>query len=223
MQNLTKVFQNAAVTQSDWRFELHCYLAAYRSTPHSTTKVPPAQLLFKSNSISRLEQMFDKRIFEFNDKDEIAKLRDKMRKSDMKAEHDKRKKAEEPVFEVGDFVLYRPPKGKVFCKKEPKRDCDPYRVIAINESRVTVQRNDAIFTRNSSHFTLYVARQDRHFDIDISPSSNETRSQIGKSIISDSPVKATNGNRIESSQELRRSSRQSNPPDRLTYTHEKKK
>jgi hypothetical protein len=198
------------------------HLAAYRSTPHSTTNVPPAQLLFKSNSISRLEQMFDKRIFEFNDKDEIAKLRDKMRKSNMKAEHDKRKRAVDPFFEVGDLVLYRPPKGKVFNKKEPKRNPVPCCVIAINESRITIKQNDAIFTRNSSHFTLYDRRQDRRLDIDVSPSSRASRPR-NKSTMCDSPGKMTSEIQVKNSQELRRSTRQSNPPDRLTYTHEKKK
>ena len=63
MKNLTKVFQNTAAGNIDWRFELHCFLAAYRLTPHSTTKVAPAELLFKSNSTSRLEQMSNQRKF----------------------------------------------------------------------------------------------------------------------------------------------------------------
>jgi hypothetical protein len=54
MRNLGSVIRNAIVEKKDWRQELNQFLRNYRSTPHSTTGVPPAILLFGENRTNRL-------------------------------------------------------------------------------------------------------------------------------------------------------------------------
>jgi hypothetical protein len=49
MPNLTKVMKNAEASGRNWREELQFFLAAYRATPHASTGVAPAELLFKFN------------------------------------------------------------------------------------------------------------------------------------------------------------------------------
>jgi len=45
-QPLLKRIQIAHAEKKDWKKELNTYLAAYRSLPHPTTGVSPAELLF---------------------------------------------------------------------------------------------------------------------------------------------------------------------------------
>lgn len=53
-RNLTKVIRNADVSGIPWQRELNFFLGSYRTTPHCSTGVPPASLIFKFSSTSRL-------------------------------------------------------------------------------------------------------------------------------------------------------------------------
>ena len=44
---LGKVIRTALLEKHKWKQELNRFLLSCRTTPHSTTKIPPAQLLFK--------------------------------------------------------------------------------------------------------------------------------------------------------------------------------
>ena len=46
MKPLGKAIKTATLKHRPWQQELSKFLLHYRSTPHSTTKVPPAQLLY---------------------------------------------------------------------------------------------------------------------------------------------------------------------------------
>ena len=46
MQPLGKTLRTAKAENRPWQQELHRFLLQYRTTPHSTTGVPPAELLF---------------------------------------------------------------------------------------------------------------------------------------------------------------------------------
>lgn len=52
MRNLNKVLRNSKVTGIHWRDELDRFLRNYRNTPHESTGVSPASLMFKTTSIS---------------------------------------------------------------------------------------------------------------------------------------------------------------------------
>ena len=46
MQPLCKALKTAKIEQRPWRQELNRFLLQYRTTPHCSTRVPPAELLF---------------------------------------------------------------------------------------------------------------------------------------------------------------------------------
>ena len=46
MQGLRKVLQTAKIQNRPWRQKLSRFLLQYRTTPHSSTGVPPSELLF---------------------------------------------------------------------------------------------------------------------------------------------------------------------------------
>ena len=58
-QNLTlfKAIRIAHARGQDWRKELRTFLLAYRSTPHPTTGVSPAELLFKRKIRTKLPEL----------------------------------------------------------------------------------------------------------------------------------------------------------------------
>ena len=46
MQPLSKALKTAKIEQRPWRQELNRFLLQYRTSPHCSTRVPPAELLF---------------------------------------------------------------------------------------------------------------------------------------------------------------------------------
>ena len=57
--SLLKRLQIAHAEKKDWKKELNVYLAAYRSLPHSTTGVSPAELLFGRKIRTKLPELSD--------------------------------------------------------------------------------------------------------------------------------------------------------------------
>ena len=47
MQPLTKVIHAPCIARKDWVAALHEFVFAYRVTPHSSTNVPPADLMYQ--------------------------------------------------------------------------------------------------------------------------------------------------------------------------------
>ena len=76
MPNLTKVFFNATLNNTSWQMELNFFLAAYRSTPHSSTKVAPASLLFRYATTTRLSSLNSQPLFTTQHQDLKAKYND---------------------------------------------------------------------------------------------------------------------------------------------------
>ena len=155
MPNLTKVIRNAEATDRDWRQELQFFLATYRATPHSSTGVAPAELLFKFNGGSRLVSLSGNRFIQKMDIDKFARVKDQLAMAKMQREFDLRKKVVPSTLNVGDSVAYQVPRYKVHRKSDPLRESIIYRVIAINGSMVTVKSADKEFTRNSALFRRY--------------------------------------------------------------------
>ena len=49
MQSLSKFIKAAYIEQTDRENSVHQFLYSYRNTPHSVTKVSPAELMFSRN------------------------------------------------------------------------------------------------------------------------------------------------------------------------------
>ena len=56
-RSLLKVIRIAQAEKKDWRRELLKFLTAYRSTPHTTTGVSPAKLLFGRETRTKLPSL----------------------------------------------------------------------------------------------------------------------------------------------------------------------
>ena len=169
MPNLTKVFINATLNNTAWELELNFFLAAYRSTPHSSTKVAPASLLFRYASTSRLSSLHLPPLFTNHQLDNSAQTNDAHAKQIMKREIDQRLHVHHNSLKVGDLVLYQPPSVKITNKLLPKRHLSPYTITAINGPEVTASSNNHTNTRNSSHFKIFRPPLDMIF---ISTTSN---------------------------------------------------
>lgn len=72
----------AQAESKDWKKEIRKYLFAYRTTPHSTTGVSPAELMFRRKLRTKLPQVenLQENVFdeEMRDKDVYSKYRNKL-------------------------------------------------------------------------------------------------------------------------------------------------
>jgi len=155
MPNLTKIFINATLNNTAWQLELNFFLAAYRSTPHSSTKVAPASLIFRYATTSRLSSLQLPSSFSSQNIDIKAQTHDAQSKQIMKYEINKRLHVKHNTLKVGDLVLYEPPSLKIKNKLQPKRYLNPYKITAITNSAVTATSGNHTITRNCSHFKIF--------------------------------------------------------------------
>ena len=78
MKPLGKAIRTANLEGRPWRQELSKFLLAYRSTPHSTTKIPPAQLLYNREIRGKLPSLL--RNSKVIDRHDEAKQNDEQQK-----------------------------------------------------------------------------------------------------------------------------------------------
>ena len=57
MQPLKKLMQTSKIKNRYWKQELSIFLLQYRTTPHSTTNVPPAELMFNRTVGEKLPEL----------------------------------------------------------------------------------------------------------------------------------------------------------------------
>lgn len=109
---LTKAVRSAHAEGRDWKKELHRFLLNYRTTPHSSTAVSPAELLFNRKISMKLP--------------EVGQANDSQAKQKMK------EYARESKITIGDTVLIRQKKKNKFTTKF---DPSPYKVVEIRGTR----------------------------------------------------------------------------------------
>ena len=171
MQKLNKVDRSAVASGKSRDQELQAFLVAYRATPHSTTKVPPAVLMLSRPyrvGIPENRQTFDMKAIRALAEDNDAKAKDRM-----KQEYDHRMKVRECRLGVGDLVLVQQPQSR---KNTTKWDPCPYVVETVVGSTITASRPNHTITRNSSHFKLYLAECE-HLEIADSKVDSEGSSE----------------------------------------------
>ena len=138
-----------------WRFELNSFLRAYRNTPHSSTNKSPAQLLFVNCITSRLPYISTQLSENQSNNIKFAKIIDEYSKHKMKIYADKRRRATQHQFKVGDKVLHHQLNGKIHNKYSNKFSEIEYKIKDIKGSMITVvDSNGREFTRNSSFFKI---------------------------------------------------------------------
>ncbi len=118
----------------------------YRTTPHTTTKVPPAELLFNRVINGKLPTLSKETV---KNRHAEAKNNEQHCQKYNKEYADKRRNAKDSTIQVGDYVLVKQDRQN---KLTSRFNDKPYRVIYRNKSRVTAQRDNHRVTRNVSHF-----------------------------------------------------------------------
>ena len=147
MKPLLKSIQTARTQGRNWKQELYTFVLNYRATPHSTTKVAPAELLFNRSIRTKLPK-HSSTSTPIN-KHDIATGNDHQAKTQMKRYADKARHTKKREISVGDVVLCGQQKVNKFLNKFSPH---PYQVIKIKGSTVTAQRQSDQISRNISYF-----------------------------------------------------------------------
>lgn len=135
----------------DWRSQMDDFLMMYRSTPHSTTGVSPAELLFGRKIRTKLPQLQ-----EFTCDDEVRD-RDSERKEKGKMYADCKRNACENDIQKGDKVLLRQERDNKL--STPFKQV-PFTVVQKNGNSVLVEADGVQYRRNVTHVKRYLERED---------------------------------------------------------------
>ena len=120
----------------NWRDELLNYLMCYRSTPHSTTGVSPAEALFKRSMCTKLPELSRPNVA-----DEEFRERDHLQKMKGKEYGDGRRHATDNDLSIGDTVLVQQPKQN---KLSTTFSANPHTVVARHGGRVIVRSPEGV-------------------------------------------------------------------------------
>jgi hypothetical protein len=147
MRNLGKVIKTAKVDGVCWKSRLNEFMRNYRATPHTMTKVAPAQLIFRNAHTSRLPRY--KSGFVPEPIDVQASANDQSKKRKMVDYANKYFRTKEVNFQVGDRVLVKQnQKNKTMTPFDPI----PFEIINIKGTMITARNCNKTLTRNISFF-----------------------------------------------------------------------
>jgi hypothetical protein len=145
MKPLGKAIRTANLEGRPWKQELSKFLLAYRSTPHSTTKVPPAQLLYNREIRGKLPTLpHNSKVI---NRHREAKQNEQKQRGKRYA--DSRRHTRTSKLRVGDRVLVRQKKTNKFSTNFSPT---PYTIVAIKGSKVVARNQQHFITRNVSFF-----------------------------------------------------------------------
>ena len=130
MQPLGKALKTAKLDGRPWRQELQRFLLHYRTTPHRTTGVPSAELLFNRTVRGKLP-VLKKRVVRRHSE---ARKMDAKRQSYNKQYADEKRHAKKSSIKVGDCVLIRQERRN---KLTSNYNSEPYTVTFKNKCEIT--------------------------------------------------------------------------------------
>ncbi|CAB3996654.1 PREDICTED: uncharacterized protein K02A2.6-like [Paramuricea clavata] len=132
-ESFMKPLLKSILTGRSWKKELFTLLLNYRATPHNTTKIAPAELLFNRTIRTKLPQQntSSKPI----DKHIMAKENDHNSKSHMKRYTDQARHTKKTLINVGDLIIYKQQKKNKF---STKFNPAPYKVIKVHGANDTL-------------------------------------------------------------------------------------
>ncbi|XP_055604197.1 uncharacterized protein K02A2.6-like [Uranotaenia lowii] len=147
-RSLLKRLMISQATNADWVEELHKYLLMYRSSPHSTTKRTPSEMLLGYNIRDRLPSIFQPKD---QNEDEETVDRDKTAKEIGKQYADKRRNAKPSSISEGDTVLIK--KMSKTNKLAPNFEPKTYKVLKRKGGDVIVSAEESgvKYRRHISH------------------------------------------------------------------------
>ena len=147
MQPLGKTLKAAKIEGRPWQQELNRFLLQYRTTPHSTTGVPPAELLFNRTVKGKLPVLQKRNII---NRHRQARQNEESKKEYNKKYADNKRNVKKSDIKVGDRVLVKQQKQNKLTSQYSEV---PYTITNRQHSRVTARNKYGhIITRNVSHF-----------------------------------------------------------------------
>ena len=149
-RSILKVLKIANSEKKNIKREMYKYLLAYHSTPHSSTGVPPAELMFKRKIRTKLPQLEPSR----SQSDEDVRDRDQISKQKGKEYADLKRQAKTSDINVGDAVLLKQRKQN---KLTPTFESQPYTVMQKNGPELLIQSPAGVqYKRNVAHTKKYI-------------------------------------------------------------------
>jgi hypothetical protein len=147
MKCLGKVVRTAHIESRDWKKALDEFLMAYRATPHPSTDVAPAHLMFPGR---RFKTFLPYHSFPSNSEATINDFNKRAMEA-AKQYADKRRRTRHFSLLSGDIDI-----EKKHNKLSTHYDPLPYRVKATKGSKITAERDGKEIVQNSSFFKKIV-------------------------------------------------------------------
>lgn len=141
MKTIKRTIQTAVIENLNWEGELHQFLMNYRSTPHSTTEIPPYDALFKRRVRTTIP------IIDTTPKENKIRDKDAKNKEKNKNYADKQRHTRPHELQLHDKVLV---KQKPTNKYSPPYNPNPFVITNVAGNAVTIQRDRQQLIRNSS-------------------------------------------------------------------------
>ena len=142
---LEKAIRAVHIDKRPWQQELAIFLLNYRSTPHSTAKVPPAAMLFNRQMKGKLP-VLQKRM-KVVDRHHEARNNQQANMQKSREYANAHRRTKQSNFQVGDTVLVKVPKAN---KLSTNFDPLPYEITEIKGTKITAKRNGHYIVRNAS-------------------------------------------------------------------------
>ncbi|CAG2188483.1 unnamed protein product [Mytilus edulis] len=166
-RSIMKRVKIAQAEGRDWKLELSKFLIMYRSTAHSTTGVSPSELLFGRKIRTKLPELIDYNINDFEVRDRDAEQKEKG-----KIYADKRRGACESDIRVDDQVLVRQDRGN---KMSTPFVPSPFKVVEKIGNSVLVESDQGVqYRRNVTHLKKFIERENN----DLSCSQSDANKNV---------------------------------------------
>ena len=156
VKQLCKLIHTAVADGKDPRSELNSFLLQYRATPHSTTEMSPAEMLFGRKIKTRLPQHYHHKE---TPKEQATREVHDNKKRKQKQYFDKRYCAKMKDLSPGDKVLLKQKKTTV----KPPFNPNPYTVVAVDGNRVTIHDGEKKKVRDKNKLK-YVPTRPRYLE-----------------------------------------------------------
>ncbi|VDI71195.1 Hypothetical predicted protein [Mytilus galloprovincialis] len=166
-RSIMKRVKIAQAEGHDWKLELSKFFIMYRSTAHSTTGVSPSELLFGRKIRTKLPELIDYNINDFEVRDRDAEQKEKG-----KIYADKRRGACESDIRVDDQVLVRQDRGN---KMSTPFVPSPFKVVEKIGNSVLVESDQGVqYRRNVTHLKKFIERENN----DLSCSQSDANKNV---------------------------------------------